>query len=104
MANTGQNQPPPLKSPTKHGIARAPIAVAPLKLAEHRYGREEMLALLNPGISPPNALQHFSELLRRESITPLSFAPLNDEEQVWVSRKEGAWSCGGDPRERKRLE
>lgn len=51
------------------------------KLAEHRYGREEMLALFNKHQSPPDGIQTLGSLYVEEPQEPLAFIPMNEEEQ-----------------------
>lgn len=51
------------------------------KLAEHRYGREELLALykLTSSVSPD---LHDSTVMLPKPIPPLALVPMSDEEQV----------------------
>lgn len=59
-------------------------SAAPLqfKLAEHRYGREEMLALYKKPDKMPVEVEGFQSIARKECLTPMALTPLNDEEQV----------------------
>lgn len=67
--------------------ATTPGAAIPLlkvKLAEHRYGREEMLALYTVGAPVPADLAGFVGLVRDKPADPVSFSPLSEEEQVSI--------------------
>ena len=55
------------------------------KLADYRYGREEMLALYNPGKSFPEDLKSFPAVLSEKPLEPLAYIPLSEEEQVRAS-------------------
>ena len=57
---------------------------AKFKLAEHRYGREEMLALFIPNTKPPERLDEFPALKSDKPLHPLAFLPLTEDEQVCV--------------------
>ena len=53
------------------------------KLAEFRYGREEMLALFTGNQKMPPELKEFGDVILRETACePLSFVPLSEEEEV----------------------
>lgn len=52
------------------------------KLAEHRYGREEMLALFNPDIDPPEEIKKLTPVYVEKKQQPLALVPLSEEEQV----------------------
>ncbi len=53
------------------------------KLAEFRYGREEMLALFTGGFKVPQELKDFGDVILGDtSCEPLSFVPLSEEEEV----------------------
>ena len=52
------------------------------KLAEHRYGREEMLALYNPNSDPPEDLKGVSTIYVEEKQEPLALVAHSEEEQV----------------------
>lgn len=55
------------------------------KLAEHRYGREEMLALCPKDLTMPNGIQEFSQLLHDRCRLPLALVPITKEEQhIWA--------------------
>ena len=52
------------------------------KLAEHRYGKEEMLALFSEEVKIPEELEMFDSVCRSRPVLPLAFQPLTEEEQV----------------------
>lgn len=52
------------------------------KLAEYRYGREEMLALYNPKAEIPEELASMTSILVEKVQEPLALVGLSDEEQV----------------------
>ena len=68
--------PPPPTTPTASSSGRRFL------LAENRYGREEMLALMpdQPTRSPMNS--ELESILLDEALTPLALLPLTEEEQV----------------------
>lgn len=52
-------------------------------LAEFRYGREEMLALIpTKDIKLPNCLRQFPHLIRENFQVPLALTPVTEDEQV----------------------
>ncbi|CAH3157868.1 unnamed protein product [Porites evermanni] len=51
------------------------------KLAEHRYGKEEMLALFSEDVKIPEELEMFESICRPRPVLPLAFQPLTEEEQ-----------------------
>ncbi|GAB0201181.1 GRB10-interacting GYF protein 2 [Grus japonensis] len=53
------------------------------RLAENRYGREEMLALYVPGDKAPQEIQEreFAAIAQEEPLPPLALLPLTQEEQ-----------------------
>lgn len=51
------------------------------KLAEHRYGKEEMLALFSEEVKIPEELEMFDSVCRSRPVLPLAFQPLTEEEQ-----------------------
>ena len=78
----------PTKQPTtptsSSGLAAAAAAV-PMKkfpLATHRYGKEELLQLFSDDAERPDDIPNLSPLTRNQLLTPLSFMPLSEEEQV----------------------
>lgn len=54
------------------------------KLAEHRYGREEMLALFVPSCKVPEDLKQYPLIMVDKAQDPLAYIPLTEEEQVNV--------------------
>lgn len=52
------------------------------KLADYRYGKEEMLALFNEEVKIPEELVMFESICRSRPVLPLAFQPLTEEEQV----------------------
>lgn len=52
------------------------------KLADYRYGREEMLALFVPSSKIPEDLKLFSFILVDKPQDPLAYIPPTEEEQV----------------------
>ena len=59
------------------------VAVKRFKLADFRYGREEMLALFSEAVKMPKALQDFGDVIVQETqCQPLSFIPMTEEEEV----------------------
>ncbi|XP_058959916.2 GRB10-interacting GYF protein 2 isoform X2 [Pocillopora verrucosa] len=51
------------------------------KLAEHRYGKEEMLALFSEDVMVPPELQLFDSICRTRPALPLAFQQFTEEEQ-----------------------
>uniref|UniRef100_A0A670Z2G1 GRB10 interacting GYF protein 1 n=1 Tax=Pseudonaja textilis TaxID=8673 RepID=A0A670Z2G1_PSETE len=64
-------------------------AMPKYKLAEYRYGREEMLALYVKDNKLPDEIQdrEFSAILEEEPLQPLALVPLTEEEQVSVRQR-----------------
>jgi len=60
-----------------------PYSAARHKLAEYRYGREEMLGLFEMSSEIPGDLRDMSIYVSRAQI-PLALQPLSEEEQVCV--------------------
>ncbi|XP_070560830.1 GRB10-interacting GYF protein 2-like isoform X2 [Ptychodera flava] len=56
------------------------------KLAEYRYGREEMLALFRKIPTIPPDLDDFPHLVSKECLHPLALIPLTEEEQRSMSQ------------------
>lgn len=72
-------------SPTKLPSTTTPTALAKkfqFKLAEYRYGKEELLQLYTEDLPAPNDLPNIATVTRTEVVTPLAFIPLSEEEQV----------------------
>ena len=59
-----------------------PVQLSKPKLAEYRYGREEMLALYMSEDKPPAGASKFSGLFRDKPIDPISQSAVTEEEQV----------------------
>ncbi|EDO33168.1 predicted protein [Nematostella vectensis] len=51
------------------------------KLAEFRYGKEEMLALFMEELNKPVELEHFASVAKEKSSFPMAFLPPTEEEQ-----------------------
>ena len=54
------------------------------KLAEYRYGKEEMLAMFAEEVKIPEELKYFDFIYGKAQL-PLAFLPLSEEEQVRMS-------------------
>lgn len=54
------------------------------KLADHRYGREEFLALYTPKAEIPEELLQFPSILVEKPQNPMALTPLTDEENVSI--------------------
>lgn len=59
------------------------------KLAEHRYGREEMLVLYAAQNDVPPELKELSFILSKKSQPPLALEPMSKEEQVSFRNPSG---------------
>uniref|UniRef100_A0A8C0XC99 GRB10-interacting GYF protein 2 n=1 Tax=Castor canadensis TaxID=51338 RepID=A0A8C0XC99_CASCN len=75
-------------------------AMPKYKLADYRYGREEMLALYVKENKVPEELQdkEFAAVLQEEPLQPLALEPLTEEEQV--GQRELAFPSGRTRRRR----
>ena len=62
--------------------APAPGPSSKFKMADYRYGREEMLSLFQPPYKAPAYIQQFSQIYVEESQTPMCFQPLSEDEEV----------------------
>ncbi|GFU48802.1 GRB10-interacting GYF protein 2 [Nephila pilipes] len=72
--STGSTSAPP---PTSMPIPR-------YSLAEFRYGREEMLALIPKDVKMPNCLKQYPQLTKDKFQIPLALTPVTEEEQrLW---------------------
>lgn len=60
----------------------APTIAAPIKMAEFRYGREEMLALFDRNVIPPDPLKQIQGLFVDKTQYPLALVQMTDEETV----------------------
>lgn len=58
------------------------LATPKYQLAEHRYGREEMLALFDRTLKPPEPLTGFSGLYVQKPQLPLALIQMTEDEQV----------------------
>lgn len=80
----GSNAGPP--SPTKPLQTPVTVPTANLvkkfKLAEFRYGKEELLQLFMESAELPTDMPPFPPISNVPSSSPLAFLPLSDEEQV----------------------
>lgn len=77
-------QPP--SSSTFSGLPGTPTtSTKKFPLAKHRYGKEELLQLFSDDVQRPSTLPHLTPLTRTQLLTPLSFMPLSEEEQVSFS-------------------
>lgn len=55
------------------------------RLAQFRYGKEEMLALFSKDLKPPKLNKDVAEFILKDSMhDPLAMKPLTEEEQVCV--------------------
>ncbi|XP_057304070.1 GRB10-interacting GYF protein 2-like isoform X3 [Hydractinia symbiolongicarpus] len=65
------------------GAAAPPNTPPPrkYKLAEFRYGREEMLALLSEDYEIPLGLKEFEDIINERPVAPLAFIPVSEEEE-----------------------
>lgn len=54
------------------------------QLAEHRYGREEMLALFDRTYQPPEPLSNFSTLFVEKTQFPLALIQMTEDETVSI--------------------
>lgn len=61
-----------------------PTSMPKYKLAEYRYGREEMLGLIPKDARPPNALRQFEHLAKQNFQIPLALTPMTEDEQVRI--------------------
>ena len=59
-----------------------PAPSSKFKLADYRYGREEMLALYQDSYEPAAYLQEFRHIFVEETQTPICLLPLSEDEQV----------------------
>jgi hypothetical protein len=50
------------------------------KLAEYRYGREEMLALYEPGMEAPDDIKMFTDLFVEKARMPMAMTQMSEEE------------------------
>jgi hypothetical protein len=63
-----------------------PVPSTKFKLADYRYGREEMLALCQESYLPAEELRKFPHIFVEETQTPISLLLLSEDEQVRLQR------------------
>lgn len=63
----------------------APAPTPRYQLAEHRYGREEMLALFDTLVKAPDKLSSFPGLYVDKTQVPLALVQMTEEETVSCS-------------------
>ena len=60
-----------------------PTGSVKFKLADYRYGREEMLALFTESAPPPDQVKKHQSIFSKEIQKPITMMPLTEDEQVW---------------------
>ena len=60
----------------------SPGFAAKYKIAEFRYGREEMLALHTSDTKMPDIMKEFPPIAAEKCLVPLAYIPPTDDEQV----------------------
>lgn len=60
----------------------SPGFAAKYKLAEHRYGREEMLAMWHPHTKMADIMKEFPAIASDKPLQPMALLPLTEDEQV----------------------
>ena len=55
-----------------------------LQLADHRYGREEMLCLYQENPPLPSRMANIPDLVRTEAMQPFALLPVTEQEQVCI--------------------
>ncbi|KAH9488015.1 GRB10 interacting GYF protein 1 [Bulinus truncatus] len=63
-----------------------PTTSVKFKLADYRYGREEMLALYNEHSTPPDQVRKHLSIFSKEIQKPITMLPLTEDEQRLVSQ------------------
>lgn len=63
-------------------IPAPPAPSSKFKLADYRYGREEMLAFYQEPYEPPEHLRSFPLIFVEETQKPMTLVSLSEEEQV----------------------
>ena len=79
----GANAVPP--SPTKLPFSSSSTSASKklhFKMAEHRYGKEELLQLFCEDPTRPPDMPTLFPITRDTTLTPLAFMPLSEDEQV----------------------
>ena len=67
-----------------HVTSPPPSPSPKFKLAEYRYGREEMLALFDPKAKLPEELKLFESIIHTKPHLPASLLSMTDEEvEIW---------------------
>ena len=61
-----------------------PIALQKLSLAEHRYGREEMLLYYADTVGCLPGISNIPTLVLQQPVSPYAMSPISPEEQVGV--------------------
>lgn len=64
------------------GGGAASLTTPRYQLAEHRYGREEMLILFDRNCKPPEPLTNFSSLYVEKTQLPLALIQMTEDETV----------------------
>uniref|UniRef100_A0A3Q2YU34 GRB10 interacting GYF protein 1a n=1 Tax=Hippocampus comes TaxID=109280 RepID=A0A3Q2YU34_HIPCM len=85
---------PRLRALSSGGSVTSPPPSPPMpkyKLADYRYGREEMLALYIKDNKVPEDMQdkEFAAILQDEPMQPLALVPLTEEEQRRSGGRQG---------------
>ncbi|XP_070206912.1 GRB10-interacting GYF protein 2-like isoform X2 [Littorina saxatilis] len=83
MADTMKFGPEWLRALSDGPNSTAPV-LAPsskFKMADYRYGREEMLALFQPPYKAPAYIQQFSQIYVEDTQTPICLLPLSEDEE-----------------------
>ncbi|GFO40300.1 perq amino acid-rich with gyf domain-containing protein 2 [Plakobranchus ocellatus] len=60
----------------------SPTVGTKFKLADYRYGREEMLSLWNINSPPPDQVRKHLSIFSKEIQKPITMMPLTEDEQV----------------------
>ena len=64
------------------GSPTTPTASVKFKLADYRYGREEMLSLFTESSPPPDQVRKHLTIFSKEIQKPITMMPLTEDEQV----------------------
>ena len=78
---TSAGPPSPTKLPLSSSSSTASKKLH-FKMAEHRYGKEELLQLFYEDPIRPPGMPTLFPITRDKSLTPLAFMPLSEDEQV----------------------
>ena len=60
----------------------SPTVGTKFKLADYRYGREEMLSLWNINSPPPDQVRKHLPIFSKDIQKPITMMPLTEDEQV----------------------